>query len=132
MRLALVSVIAVTALLSACATTDVQPMSQDTFKISTNAAPACGPTGARNVAFKAAAIEVIRKGGDKFIIVGDNTDMGMQGDIFNGFNTNYSQGMVVRMIREGSAEASNALSARAQLGANWQQIVADGVPPTCS
>ena len=107
-------------------------MSQDTFKISTNAAPACGPTGARNVAFKAAAIEVIRKGGDKFIIVGDNTDMGMQGDIFNGFNTNYSQGMVVRMIREGSAEASNALSARAQLGANWQQIVADGVPPTCS
>ena len=132
MRLALVSVIAVTALLSACATTDVQPMSKDTFKISTNAAPACGPTGARNVAFKAAAIEVIRKGGDKFIIVGDNTDMGMQGDIFNGFNTNYSQGMVVRMIREGSAEASNALSARAQLGANWQQIVADGVPPTCS
>jgi hypothetical protein len=131
-RLALVSVIAATALLSACATTDVQPMSKDTFKISTNAEGACGSTGTRNVAFKAAAIEVIRKGGDKFIIVNDSTDMGMQGDIFSGFDTSYSQGMVVKMISEGSSEASNALSARAQLGADWQKIVADGTPQTCS
>jgi len=107
-------------------------MSKDTFKVQTHAAPACGPTGARNVAFKAAAIEVIRKGGDKFIIMNDASDMGMQGDLFTGFNTNFAQGMVVKMIPEKSKEASNALSAREQLGANWQEIVSKGVPPTCS
>jgi len=123
---------AILATLSACATTDVQPMSKDTFKVQTHAAPACGPTGARNVAFKAAAIEVIRKGGDKFIIMNDASDMGMQGDLFTGFNTNFAQGMVVKMIPEKSKEASNALSAREQLGANWQEIVSKGVPPTCS
>lgn len=117
--------------LAGCATTSVQPMSQNTFKVATNAAPACGPAGARNVAFKAAAIEVIRKGGDKFIIVGDQTDMGMQGDLFSGMQTNFSQGMIVRMIPKDSREASNALSARKTLGANWREVVAEGVPNTC-
>ncbi|WP_323041953.1 hypothetical protein [Gemmobacter sp.] len=114
-----------------CAETSVQPMSKDTFKVQTHAAPACGPTGARNLAFKAAAIEVIRKGGDKFIIANDSSGSGLQGDFFSGFNQNFNQGMVVRLIPEGSREASNALSAREVLGANWQEIVSKGVPNTC-
>ncbi|WP_041527182.1 hypothetical protein [Paracoccus aminophilus] len=107
-------------------------MSKDTFKVATHAAPACGPSGARNVAFKSAAIEVIRKGGDKFVILGDQTDSGVSGDIFTGFHQNYSQGMVVRMIAEGSAEAKSALSARETLGADWKNAVAKGAPTTCS
>ncbi|PWG17542.1 hypothetical protein [Salibaculum griseiflavum] len=119
-------------LLGACAETSVQPMSQDTFKVSTNAAPACGPTGARTLAFKAAAIEVIRKGGDRFVIVNDTSDTGMTGDIFTGMYQNYQQGMIVKMIQPGTAEARNALSARETLGANWQEVVAEGVPNTCT
>lgn len=118
--------------LAGCAETAVQPMSKDTFKVATHAAPACGPTGARNLAFKAAAIEVVRKGGDKFIIVNDSSDSGLQGDFFTGMYTNFSQGMVVRMIPERSPEASNALSARETLGANWQEVIAEGVPNTCT
>lgn len=117
--------------LAACAETQIQPMTKDTFKVATHAAPACGPSGARNVAFKSAAIEVIRKGGDKFVILGDQTDSGMQGDIFSGFHQNFSQGMVVKMIPEGSREAANALSARETLGADWQELVAKGTPNTC-
>lgn len=117
----------------ACTSTSVQPMSKDTFKVATDAAPACGSAGARNVAFTAAAIEVIRKGGDKFIILGDNTDTGLTGNIFSGtLMNNYSQGMVVKMVAEGSAEAVNALSARETLGADWQTVVAEGVPNTCA
>lgn len=116
---------------AACAQTQIQPMSKDTFKVATHAAPACGPAGARNVAFKSAAIEVIRKGGDKFLILGDQTDSGLQGDFFSGFNQNYSQGMVVKVVAEGSAEARNALSAREILGAGWQEVVAKGAPTTC-
>ncbi|WP_199257976.1 hypothetical protein [Paracoccus binzhouensis] len=118
--------------LAACTQTQIQPMTRDTFKVATHAAPACGPSGARNVAFKSAAIEVIRKGGDKFVILGDQTDSGLQGDFFSGFQQNYSQGMVVKMIPEGSPEARNALSARETLGADWQEIVAKGAPTTCS
>lgn len=111
--------------LSACAQTTVQQMSRDTFKVDTSAAPACGPSGARNVAFKAAAIEVIRKGGDKFILADDRTDM-------DGWSGTHAQGMIVKMIPEGSREAGNALSARQTLGGNWQEIVQKGVPMTCS
>jgi hypothetical protein len=100
-------------------------MSKDTFKVDTHAAPACGPSGARNVAFKTAAIEVIRKGGDKFIIKGDQSQM-------DGWTGSFSQGMVVKMIQDGSREARNALSARETLGADWQAMVAEGVPTTCT
>lgn len=118
--------------LAGCAETQIQPMSKDTFKVATSAAPACGPAGARNVAFKTAAVEVIRKGGDKFVIQGDHSDSSLQGNIFAGFQQNYSQGMVVRMVPEGSPEARNALSARETLGAEWQKIVAKRAPTTCS
>ncbi|WP_113913506.1 hypothetical protein [Roseovarius dicentrarchi] len=123
--------LATTLAIAGCAETSVQPMSKDTFKVQTHAAPACGPTGARNLAFKAAAIEVIRKGGDAFIIEGDHTASGMTGDVFSGFNQNFQQGMVVRMIPSNSPQAKNALSARSTLGANWQEVVAKGVPNTC-
>lgn len=110
---------------AACTETTVQPMSRDTFKVATTAAPACGPSGARNVNFRAAAVEVIRKGGDRFIVVGDDTG-------YDGWSGVHSQGMVVRMIPANSPEARNALSARETLGANWQEYVAKGVPNTCT
>ncbi|MBK4217162.1 hypothetical protein JJJ17_14620 [Paracoccus caeni] len=106
-------------------------MTRDTFKVATHAAPACGPAGARNVAFKSAAIEVIRRGSDKFAILGDQSDSGLQGNFYSGFQQNYSQGMVVKIIPENSPEARNALSARETLGADWQEIVAKGTPTTC-
>ncbi len=132
MKFVFVSVVSTAILLSGCATTEIQPMSKDTFKIATDTSSDCGSSGARSVAFKAAAIEVIRRGGDKFILLADTTDASLQGDFFSGFDTGYSQGMVVKMVSDGSSEAGNALSARGQLGAGWQEIVAKGVPETCT
>ncbi|KEO61411.1 hypothetical protein [Thioclava indica] len=124
MRFISVTMTVMLLLVAACAQTNIQPMAQDTFKVSTMAAPACGPNGARNVAFKTAAIEVIRRGGDKFVLIGDAA----QSDFWSG---NHNQSMVVKLVPEGSAEARNALSARQQLGANWQEILAKGAPTTC-
>ena len=93
---------------AACAQTTIQPMSKDSFKVATQAAPACGPNGARNVAFKSASIEVISRGYDKFVLVGDANNS----DFWTGA---HKQDMVVRVIAEGSPEAANALSAREQL-----------------
>lgn len=115
----------VIAALSACASSTVQPMSKDTFKIDTHAAPACGPNGARNVAFKTAAIEVIRRGRDKFVLVGDQSDESF-------WTGDHKQGMIVRVIPENSPDAANALSAREQLGPDWQKVLTKGAPTTCS
>lgn len=111
-------------LVTACAQTSIQPMSKDSFKVATQAAPACGPNGARNVAFKSASVEVIRRGHDKFVLAGDSHNS----DFWSG---NHKQDMVVRIVPEGSPEATNALSAREQLGDNWQEVVSKGAPTTC-
>ena len=110
--------------LAACAQSTIQPMAKDTFKVATNAAPACGPNGARNVAFKSASVEVIRRGHDKFIVVGDSHES-------NVWSGDHSQDMVIKIIPEGSPEAANALSARQQLGDGWQKVLAKGAPTTC-
>ena len=125
MKYRIITSLACITALVACAQSSIQPMSQDTFKVATTAAPACGPNGARNVAFKTAAVEVIRKGADKFILVGDANNS-------NFWSGTHDQSMVVRIIPENSPEARNALSARGQLGANWQEIVAEGAPTTCT
>ena len=111
-------------LVTGCATSAIQPMSKDTFKVATNAESACGSNGARNVAFKTAAVEVLRRGGDKFIIIGDQSDS----EFWTGA---YKQDMVIKVISDGSPEAANALSAKAQLGPDWQKILAKGAPVTC-
>ena len=124
------------ALLAACATTDIQPLSATSFKVATEAAPACGRSGARKVANQAAAIEVIRRGGDKFIFIGEDTGSRVTGMTYNayaGFQTYNSneQGLVVQMVAKGQSGYNDALSARQILGPDWQAIVADGIPATC-
>jgi major membrane immunogen (membrane-anchored lipoprotein) len=125
LKYGVLSLLAMLLALTACAQSSIQPMSQDTFKVATTAAPACGPNGARNVAFKTAAVEVIRRGADKFVLVGDTNNS-------NVWSGAHDQSMIVRIIPEGSREAGNALSARGQLGADWQTVVASGAPTTCT
>jgi len=122
---------------AACAQTSVQPLSQNSFKIATTAAPACGAQGARDVAFKAAAIEVIKRGGDKFIILGDQSGSRVTGGTFNPYGgyTVYSsnnQDMIVRTLKASDPEFSNGLSARTVLGPEWQMIVSEGIGNTCT
>src|SRR5262249_21616659 len=44
--------------------------SQDTLQITSEAALACGQAGAQKVAFQRAAVETIRHGYDRFVILG--------------------------------------------------------------
>ena len=124
-------------LLTACAQTDIQPLTATSFKVATEAAPACGRSGARRVANQAAAIEVINRGGDRFVYVAENTDSRVTGVNYNyytGFQTYNSneQGLVVQMLLKGQPRYNDSLSARQLLGADWQEIVAKGIPDTCT
>jgi hypothetical protein len=49
------------------------PLAADTIQVTVSAAPACGASGAQGVAVRRAAVETIRHGFDRFIILGGST-----------------------------------------------------------
>ena len=115
-----------------CAHTDIQPLTKSTFKVATKAAPACGPQGAREIANKAAAIEVIKRGGDKFIFLGDESGSTITGISGGSIYSRNDQSMVVKMMTPEDPNINEALSAREILGPKWVEVVAAGIPTSCS
>ena len=123
-------------LLAGCVETSVQPLSKSSFKISTEAEDMCGAKGTRQIAFREAAIEVIRRGADRFIVVGDQSKSAITGGIFTtygGFDTygTNTQDMVIQIVQKGDPNYNDALSARQTLGPDWQDIIAKGPSDTC-
>lgn len=128
--------------------------------ISTSAAPICGGSGAAKVAQQMAAIETIRSGYDRYVIVAANSSnsvhttqmpgtyntMGSASSYgnFTSYNatTTYTPGptvvsgshdqrIAVRMFKEGESGSESALSAREILGPKWPSLVKHGVA-TCA
>lgn len=123
-------------LFAGCVETSVQPLTRSSFKISTEAEDMCGTKGTREIAFREAAIEVIKRGADRFIIVGDQSRSAITGGMFTtygGFQTygTNTQDMVVQILEKGDTAYNDALSARQTLGPNWQTLVAEGSSDTC-
>ena len=134
MRMA--SVVVSLLLLAGCVETSVQPLTKTSFKVSTEAEDLCGAKGTREIAFREAAIEVIKRGADRFIVVGDQSRSAITGGTFNtygGFDVygSNTQDMVVQIVQKGDPGFSNALSARETLGPDWQSIVAKGTTGNC-
>lgn len=67
MRTILIGFLAV--FLSACVRTSTMPLAADVVQITARAAPACGAEGAEKAAFRQAAIETLKAGNDRFIIL---------------------------------------------------------------
>ncbi|MDP3264315.1 MAG: hypothetical protein U1E06_04790 [Tabrizicola sp.] len=119
-----------------CVETSVQPLTQSSFKISTEAEDLCGAKGTREIAFREAAIEVIKRGADRFVVVGDQSKTEITGGMFTtygGFDTygTNTQDMVIQIIQKGDPRINDSLSARQTLGADWQAIVAKGSADSC-
>lgn len=132
-----------------CASSTTMPVAQDIVVISSQAAPVCGSVGAQKVAIKQAAVETIRRGYDRYLIVGGEyrNDVGVvgytpvmahtTGSVYGNnisATTTYSggepiiagshrQGLVVKMFRDNDPAGANALSARTELGPKWAEIV---------
>ena len=118
-------------LFAGCAETSIQPLTQSTFKVAT--VSECGAKGTRDIAFRAAAIEVIKRGGDRFIVAGDGSSSAVTGGQYLGYGNFQTYGvnnqdMIVQLRPNTDSEA---LSARNTLGTDWQRIVAEGIPEMC-
>lgn len=142
--------------ITGCAGGQAVRTSGNTMIIQVGAAPVCGGQGALRVAQQLAAIETIRAGYDRYIIVGAQSQNNVvvsqgpgsyqtqgtyTGNSQSGFynaTTSYrpgptvvagshDQGLAVTMFREGEPGASNAIPARETLGPQWQDKVKNGV-----
>ena len=96
----------------------------------------CGAKGTREIAFRAAAIEVIERGADRFVVVGDQSRSSIEGGMFTTYGSfqtygTNTQDMVIQIVEKGDRRFNDALSARQTLGPDWQEIVAKGSPTTC-
>ena len=144
-------------MLGACASTSVTPISQNQFIISTSAAPVCGNSGSAQVASRMAAIETLRRGYDRYIVQGaqsqNNTSVinqpptgsftnatltGYGNTVYGSGQTTYYGGgpmvvgtrdtdLAVLMLRPGETGYNNALDARTVLGPDWQELVESGI-----
>lgn len=154
------SLIACAAILMGCASTSVTPVAKNQVIISTSAAPACGRSGSLKVANALAAVETIRRGYERFVIQGMNSQnnvrvaqMPVRGATTN-YNFNrygstttgtaqtsfYGGGPIVLgsndadiavlMMNPGDAGFSNAIDAKQALGPDWQKLVENGIK-TC-
>jgi hypothetical protein len=150
-----------TVVLASCATTSVTPISRNQFIISTEAAPVCGRTGAATVAVKMAAVETLRRGYQRFVILGansqnnvstirtgptyatttgyantyGNTTYGNATTTFGGSQTilvgSNDADLNVLMINPGETGYEQGLDAKAELGPEWQELVTSGIQ-TCT
>lgn len=132
-------VLVLSTFLTGCAFTDVQPITATSFRVSTEGAPVCAASATRNVAFQAGAIEVIKRGGDRFIVVGNQSGQSSGGAIYNPYvgggivtpMSRTNEDVIIQMLSPGDPGYDNGLSARQVLGADWEAIVAGGTSNTC-
>jgi hypothetical protein len=143
--------------LAGCVQTSVTPLSQNQFMLNTSAAPICGNRGSAEVASQMAAVETLRRGFDRYVIQGaqsqnnvrtvstpptgsttTGTFTGYGNAVYGTARTSYYGGgtmvtgtrdtnLVVLMLRPRDPGYANALDARSILGPDWQQIASDGI-----
>lgn len=139
--------------LCACVETSVVPVAQNQIIINTSAAPVCRGTGAQDVAVKMAAIETLRRGFDRFIVLGtdrqDNTGVYSTGPTYatttsSGYgysNTQFGGNMTIAygthdaslgvlLLKRGDPDYGRGADAKQVLGEKWQELLEKGVA-TC-
>jgi len=161
MKYPYISLALLTFIISGCAATTVTPVARNQFVLATSAAPVCGRTGAAKVAAKMAAVETLKRGYQRFIILGEssqnnvsviqtgptyatttgyantygNTTYGNARTTFGGNQTIFTGSndadLNVLMLNPGERSFNDGLDAKSELGPNWQELMAKGVQ-TCA
>jgi|GEM_PF-3010688 len=147
--------------LSGCARTSTTQLSQNQILVSTSAAPACSRSSTTRVASQMAAVETLRRGYSRYIIMGANSDDSVQavstgltyanttgtytasGNVIHGNSTTtYGGGGLIFMgsrdtdlhvllLRQGDDGYVQGVDPKIVLGENWPKLVETGVQ-TCA
>ena len=147
-------------LVAGCAQTSVMQVSRNEILLTTSAAPICGATGSQRVAQEMAAIETLRRGFSRYIVMGaasqNNVSVVQTGptysqttgsatvsgnSVYGSSTTQYGgqqtlfmgthdTGVRLLMLNSGDAGYEQGIDARMVLGADWEKKVQDSVS-TC-
>jgi hypothetical protein len=153
-------IIATLLVLTACARTSVMQVSQNELVLTTSAAPICGTTGSQQVAQSMAAIETLRRGYARYVIVtagsqnnvsvvqtgptyaqtygsatvSGNTAYGSSTTYYGGQQTivtgSHDTAVRIAMLNPGDPGYDRGVDAKLVLGTDWAEKVADGIS-TC-
>ncbi|MFN9356908.1 MAG: hypothetical protein ACK6A4_08865 [Alphaproteobacteria bacterium] len=146
----LAAIFAAAVVLSACVRTSVMQVSQNQVVITAEAAPACGKGGSQQAAQEAAAIETIKRGYQRFIIleVGSENNVrvvrtppttattttgpgGTATTTFTGGSTiatgTHDTSIRIVMLNPCDQGFYKVLDARQVLGPDWEKKVQEGV-----
>ena len=146
-----VALIVLALLLPGCVKVSTVPLATDMVQITARAAPACGREGAERVALHQASVETIKRGFARFIVVSSNASSTFQQvgrtpitgqvspygqvNLYGGqpiMAGKHEQVFAIKMFDEEDPAGNKALSARALLGSNWQELVTKDAPITCT
>ena len=144
-----------------CAKTAITPISQNQFLLSTSAAPACGASGAAKVVSQMAAVETLRRGYDRFVILGagsqNNVSVVNNGPTYASTSSRYSAygnqvygnstttfggggpnivgtrdaSLMVLTLKKGDKDYGQGIDAKQALGPEWEEKVSKGIS-TCA
>ena len=139
--------------LAGCIRTNAMQLDADTVAVTATAAPACSAASAQRIAYEDAAIQTLRDGFSSFIVLGFNGQENPQlvgatplvattygspsfssTTVSGGYPiimSRHEQQIVVRMFHASDAASGQAVSARAALGPDWADKLANGVPSVC-
>lgn len=152
-----ISILLLSLLLGACASAETVRTAQNEAIIKAKVDPECGSSQAAAVAAKAAAVETIRSGFDRYQVLGEqsanNVRYVQRPGTYETVRTtqpngqvttttsyrpgptvptgSYNQDFYIRMFKDGEPGSENAISARETLGPDWKRIAEEGAPTSC-
>lgn len=157
MKASIVLVALSATILASCASSSITRLSKNRAVISTSAAPVCRTTGAASVASQMAAIETLKAGYERFIVLGvgtaNNTRLVSTGPtyanttgsfnrigntVYGSAHTTYGGQMTylagsnnaemeLVMLNHGDPGFDEGLDAKETLGPEWQEKVEKGI-----
>jgi hypothetical protein len=149
------------AMIGGCAATSVTPIARNQFLLSTSAAPACGRSGAAKVAAKMASVETLRRGYQRFIVLGTHdennvsaistgptystttaTVTGYGNTAYGNASTTYGGNQLILLgthdadlriltLNPGDSGYDQGIDAKAELGPEWRELASKGIH-TCT
>ncbi|GMB82878.1 hypothetical protein NN6n1_36610 [Shinella zoogloeoides] len=155
MKFKLIAVALAASAATSCVQSSTMRVSQNEIIVQTSAEAMCGSVGAARAAQKQAAIETIRAGFDRYVIVGaaasNNVTATQMPGTYRTYGTvnrygnygtvnatttytpgpiiyggSHDQSIGVRMFKEGEPGSAQAVSAREVLGPKWESLVKTG------
>lgn len=119
----IIAIAAVALLTTSCAKSSSMPLTKSMAQITSIVTPPCDAEGAHKVANERAAVETLKYGYQRFVIVNYNPIAGDPPGNSTSMPSAHSQELTVKMFNPGEKGYREAISAKDVLGQDWEDAL---------